>query len=198
MRLVVVVVMTWFVVGCTPVVDSVDTGESSDSGVNMATIISADTIEENINKGDLQKADDQYLDYRNSDESIPELTSVELTLAQAHFDKGEYLLAVFYAKRILRSSTDSEKSGDAAYIMVHSVYKRYEKNPSDEKLGDQFARMAESFRNNYYSNSHREDVDSLLESYKSKKNGRYEELAASYDRQGKPEAAEFYRSKIVD
>lgn len=197
MRWILISLVAIFLIGCSPTVDSMGHAEYSDNN-GMATIVSAESIHKNIVSGELSKADDEYLNYRSGDEEIEELGSVELELARAHFDKKEYLLAIFYVKRILRTSTDSKLSGDAAYIMVHSIYKKYEYAPSDEELGEKFEKMAESFRGNYYSNSHLSDVEALLESYRTIKNSRYEMLAISYDRQGKPEAAEFYRSKIVE
>lgn len=185
MRVLIGTVTVLIFTGCTPVPEGTHAESNS-------------TIDEMIASGNLERADDKYLAYREGNRSTQEIAHKELDLAKAHMEAGEYLLAQFYAKSILRSSSDLTLSSDAAYILVESTFERFRKTPSDENLGKKFEKIANSFLNNYGYGAHQGEVIELLDNYKSIRNQRFQELAMSYDRQGKPEAAEFYWSKISD
>jgi len=180
--------------GCTPAINNANLGEGEDH--NSSSTVTVQDVEDFANGGQLERADEEYLKLRDHDDDNAELSSLELELAQAHMDAGEYLLAIFYAKSVLRSGAGYDKSANAAYIIVESQFKKYEKNPSDESMGEKFVKIARSYQNNYYSSEHSSDIDFLLSEYQIIRDERYEKLAQSYENQGKPQAAEFYRAKI--
>jgi len=189
-----IAIVVFLMAGCTPSVNGVSMNENSESNGSSPTTIQS--VEELANSGELERADDEYLKLRNQDTQGEQMSGLELELARAHMEAEEYLLATFYAKNVLRGGAGYDQSADAAYIMVKSQFKRYEKNPSDESMGDKFVKIAKSYQNNYYSSEHSADVDYLLSEYQMIKDERYEKLAQSYENHGKPEAAEFYRNKI--
>ena len=189
-----IAIVVFLLMGCTPSVNGVGMDEGGDS--NNSLLPTIQSVEELANSGQLERADDEYLRLRNHDTQGEQMSTLELELARAHMEAGEYLLATFYAKNVLRGGAGYDQSANAAYIMVKSLFKRYEKNPSDESMGERFVKIAKSYQNNYYSSEHSADVDYLLSEYQMTRDERYERLAQSYENQGKPQAAEFYRNKI--
>ena len=148
-----------------------------------------------IGSGNLDKADEYYISLKSEHVHSPFVPTATLMLAQAHMHDEEYLLANFYLDEYLKRYAD-EKHYEyiefmklkAAFLGITDVYK-------DQKLILDTLAKAQTFRERYPGSRYLPLVNHLAIRLHMAQYLLNDNIAALYDRIGKPEAAKLYRAK---
>jgi outer membrane protein assembly factor BamD len=151
-----------------------------------------------ISNSNLDKADAYYVSLRSEHLHSPLMPTAIMMLAHAHMNEEEYLLANRYLdeynKRFgeenSREYTDFMKL-KAHFLGVKDVYK-------DQKLIMDSIATANRYLVRYPSSAYAPLVNTLLIRLHMSQYLLNENIAALYDRTGKPDAAEIYRDKNSD
>jgi outer membrane protein assembly factor BamD len=152
-------------------------------------------IGKSISRGNMDKADAYYISLKSEHMRSPLMVTAIMMLAHAHMNKEEYLLAGYYLdeynKRYgdewSREYTDFMKL-KASFLGVKDVYK-------DQKLIMDSIENANIYLMRYPGTSYAPLVKTLLTRLHMSQYLLNENIAALYDRTGKPEAAKIYREK---
>lgn len=152
-------------------------------------------IADSISHGNLDKADAYFISLKSEHIRSPYMPTSVMMLAHAHMNAEEYLLANYYLdeynKRFgeyqSREYTDFMKL-KASFMGVKDVYK-------DQKLIMDSINKAKVYINRYPGSSYTPLVNTMLIRLHMSQYLLNENIAALYDRTGKPDAAKIYREK---
>jgi len=155
-------------------------------------------IGNSISDGNMDKADAYYISLKSEHMRSPLMPTAIMMLAHAHMNKEEYLLANYYLdeynKRFgegeNREYTDFMKL-KASFLGVKDVYK-------DQKLIMDSIANANKYLVRYPGSAYAPLVNTILVRLHMSQYLLNENIAALYDRTGKPDAAEIYREKNSD
>ena len=152
-------------------------------------------VAQSIAKGQVDRADDYYVSLRSEHMRSPLLPEAMLMLAYAHMDKEEYLLANYYFDEYDKryaDGADREYMGfmklKSAFLGVKDVYK-------DQKLILDTIYNAQRYKEYFPTSEYLPLVDTMLVKLHMAQYLLNENIAALYDRTGKPKAAKIYREK---
>jgi len=151
-----------------------------------------------ISNSNMDKADAYYISLKSEHMRSPLMPTAIMMLAHAHMNKEEYLLANYYLdeynKRFgegeNREYTDFMKL-KAAFLGVKDVYK-------DQKLIMDSIANANRYLVRYPGSAYAPLVNTILIRLHMSQYLLNENIAALYERTGKPDAAEIYREKNSD
>ena len=152
-------------------------------------------IADSIAHGNLDKADSYFISLKSEHIRSPYMPTSIMMLAHAHMNAEEYLLANYYLdeynKRFgeyqSREYTDFMKL-KASFLGVKDVYK-------DQKLIMDSINKAKVYINRYPGSPYTPLVNTILIRLHMSQYLLNENIAALYDRTGKPDAAKIYRDK---
>ena len=155
-------------------------------------------IGKSISNGNMDKADAYYISLKSEHMRSPLMPTAIMMLAHAHMNKEEYLLANYYLdeynKRFGegddREYTDFMKL-KAAFLGIKDVYK-------DQKLIMDSIANANRYLVRYPGSAYAPLVNTILVRLHMSQYLLNENIAALYERTGKPDAAEIYREKNSD
>ncbi len=155
-------------------------------------------IGKSISDGNMDKADAYYISLKSEHMRSPLMPTAIMMLAHAHMNKEEYLLANYYLdeynKRFGegddREYTDFMKL-KAAFLGIKDVYK-------DQKLIMDSIANANRYLVRYPGSAYAPLVNTILIRLHMSQYLLNENIAALYERTGKPDAAEIYREKNSD
>ncbi len=155
-------------------------------------------IGKSISDGNMDKADAYYISLKSEHMRSPLMPTAIMMLAHAHMNKEEYLLANYYLdeynKRFGegddREYTDFMKL-KAAFLGIKDVYK-------DQKLIMDSIANANRYLVRYPGSAYAPLVNTILVRLHMSQYLLNENIAALYERTGKPDAAEIYREKNSD
>ncbi len=155
-------------------------------------------IGSSISKGNMDKADEFYISLKSEHMRSPLMPTAIMMLAHAHMNSEEYLLANYYLdeynKRYgeyrSREYTDFMKL-KASFLGVKNVYK-------DQQLVMSNIDNANKYLLRYPGSAYTPLVNTILIRLHMSQYLLNENIAALYDRTGKPEAAKIYRDKNKD
>ena len=155
-------------------------------------------IAQSIGSGSLDKADEFYISLKSEHMRSPLLPAAIMMLAQAHMQKEEYLLANYYWDEYNKRYADEEGREytefmklKASFLGVKDVYK-------DQKLIMDSINRAKIYLLRYPGSEYEPLVNALLVRLYMAQYLLNENIAALYDRTGKPKAAKIYRAKNKD
>jgi len=180
-------VLAFFIAGC---------GSKDEvSEFNKPALYWYKQIGKSISHGNMDKADAYYISLKSEHIRSPLMTTAIMMLAHAHMNKEEYLLANYYLdeynKRYgdewSREYTDFMKL-KASFLGVNDVYK-------DQKLIMDSIEDANVYLMRYPGSVYTPLVKTLLTRLHMSQYLLNENIAALYERTGKPEAAKIYREK---
>jgi len=148
-----------------------------------------------ISNGNMDKADEYYISLKSEHMRSPLMPTAIMMLAHAHMNDEKYLLANYYLdeynKRYgeygSREYTDFMKL-KASFLGVKDVYK-------DQKLIMDSISNANKYLLRYPGSSYAPLVNTILIRLHMSQYLLNENIAALYDRTGKPEGAKMYRDK---
>jgi len=152
-------------------------------------------IASSIKKGSLDKADTYYISLKSEHMRSPLMPTAVMMLAHAHMNEEEYLLANYYldeynkryGEESSREYTEFMKL-KASFLGVKDVYK-------DQKLIIDNIITAKTYLARYPGSSYAPLVNTMLIRLNMSQYLLNENIAALYDRTGKPDAAKIYREK---
>ena len=152
-------------------------------------------IAQSISKNNMDKADEYYISLKSEHMRSPLMPTAMSMLAHAHMNKEEYLLAGYYLdeynKRYgaeqTREYTDFLKL-EASFLGVTDVNK-------DQKLILDSIAASNTYLARYPGSSYTPLVNTILIRLHMSQYLLNENIAALYDRTGKPDAAKLYREK---
>ena len=155
-------------------------------------------IAQYVGRKNLDKADEYYISLKSEHMRSPLMPTAIMMLAHAHMDKEEYLLASYYfdefnrryADETTREYTEFMKL-KAAFLGIKDVYK-------DQKLIMDSIVNANTYLYRYPGSEYTPLVGTMLIRLHMAQYLLNENIAALYDRIGKPEAAKVYRAKNKD
>jgi len=152
-------------------------------------------IAESIGMGNMDKADEYYISLKSEHMRSPLMPTAIMMLAHAHMQEEEYLLANYYFDEYNKRYADDEGREytefmklKASFLGVKDVYK-------DQKLIMDSIKRAKIYLLRYPGSEYAPLVNSLLVRLHMSQYLLNENIAALYDRTGKPEAAKIYREK---
>ncbi len=152
-------------------------------------------IGSSISKGNMDKADEFYISLKSEHMRSPLMPTAIMMLAHGHMNSEEYLLANYYideynkryGEEVSREYSDFMKL-KASFLGVKDVYK-------DQKLIMDSADNAYKYILRYPGSVYTPLVNTLIIRLHMSQYLLNENIAALYDRTGKPEAAKIYRDK---
>ena len=155
-------------------------------------------IAASISDGNMDKADAYYISLKSEHMRSPLMPTAILMLAHAHMSKEEYLLANYYLDEYNKRFGDPKSREyidfmklKASFLGIKDVYK-------DQKLIMDSIRQARTYLMRYPGSEYTPLVNTILVRLLMSLYLLNENIAALYDRIGKPEAAKIYREKNSD
>ena len=150
-----------------------------------------------IRAGKLAQADEAYATWRAAHEDTPQVPRTIITLAKAHMEASEYLLTRFYLNEYRRDFPSGKERDRIEYLGVRTLFLQYRQSKDDRFIAP-FTAQGKAFKRMFPHSKYRTKVQSLIVKMRQLKNAHYRELAAYYEKKGKPKAAAFYRGKIQE
>ena len=152
-------------------------------------------IANSISHGNLDKADSYFISLKSEHIRSPFMPTAIMMLAHAHMNEEEYLLANYYLDEYNKrfGEHQSQEYTDfmklkASFLGVKDVYK-------DQKLIMDSISKAKIYINRYPGSDYAPLVNTMLIRLHMSLYLLNENIAALYDRTGKPDAAKIYRDK---
>ena len=188
--IVAMVSVVFLLVGCK---DSSDVAE-----FNKPALYWYKKIAQSVGRNSLDKADEYYISLKSEHMRSPLMPTAIMMLAYAHMNHEEYLLANYYfdeynrryANETTREYIEFMKL-KASFLGIKDVYK-------DQKLIMDSINRANTYVYRYPGSEYTPLVDTMLIRLHMAQYLLNENIAALYDRTGKPEAAKIYRAKNKD
>lgn len=154
-------------------------------------------IASSISRGSLDKADSYYISLKSEHMRSPLVPTAVMMLAHAHMNEEEYLLANYYLDEYNKrfGESDSREYTDfmklkASFLGVKDVYK-------DQKLIMDSIAACKTYVYRYPGSAYTPLVNTMLIRLHMSQYLLNENIAALYDRTGKPDAAKIYRDKNI-
>lgn len=154
-------------------------------------------IANSITRGNLDKADAFYISLKSEHMRSPLMPTAVMMLAHAHMNEEEYLLANYYLDEYNKrfGESDSREYTDfmklkASFLGVKDVYK-------DQKLVIDSINACKTYVYRYPGAAYAPLVNTMLIRLHMSQYLLNENIAALYDRTGKPDAAKIYRDKNI-
>lgn len=154
-------------------------------------------IANSITRGNLDKADAFYISLKSEHMRSPLMPTAVMMLAHAHMNEEEYLLANYYLDEYNKrfGESDSREYTDfmklkASFLGVKDVYK-------DQKLVIDSINACKTYVYRYPGSAYAPLVNTMLIRLHMSQYLLNENIAALYDRTGKPDAAKIYRDKNI-
>ena len=154
-------------------------------------------IASSITRGNLDKADAFYISLKSEHMRSPLMRTAVMMLAHAHMNEEEYLLANYYLDEYNKrfGGSDSREYTDfmklkASFLGVKDVYK-------DQKLIIDSTAACKTYVYRYPGSAYVPLVNTMLIRLHMSQYLLNENIAALYDRTGKPDAAKIYRDKNI-
>jgi len=152
-------------------------------------------IASSITNNNLDKADTYYISLKSEHAHSPLMPIAVMLLAQAHIDAEEYLLANYYLDEYNKRYGESGSREyidfmklKASFLAIKDVYK-------DQKLIMDSISEAQTYIDRYPGSEYAPLVNTMLVRLSMSQYLLNENIAALYERIGKPEAAKIYRAK---
>jgi len=154
-------------------------------------------IGKSISDNNMDKADAYYISLKSEHMRSPLMPTAIMMLAHAHMNDEKYLLANYYLDEYNKRYGESENREytdfmklKASFLGVKDVYK-------DQKLIMDSIAKAKTYIYRYPGSAYAPLVNTLLIRLHMSQYLLNENIAALYDRTGKPAAAKIYREKNV-
>ncbi len=149
-----------------------------------------------VSVGDLDKADDYFTSLQSEHFASPLLKEALLILAQAHMDEEEYLLAKYYLDEYIKRYGDPESIEFAKFMKIKASFLAFKNINRDQKLLQETIAQAQAYKKEYPNSEYIPMVDTILTKLYMAQYVLDEEIAALYERRGKPKAAKIYKERL--
>jgi len=155
-------------------------------------------IAEGISIGNLDKADEYYISLKSEHMRSPLMPTAILMLAHAHMHEEEYLLADYYFDEYNKRYADEEGREHTEFMKLKASFLGVKDVYKDQKLIMDSINRAKIYLLRYPGSEYEPLVNTLLVRLHMAQYLLNENIAALYDRTGKPKAAKIYRAKNKD
>jgi len=152
-------------------------------------------IAKSIANGNMDKADTFYISLKSEHMRSPQMPTAIMLLAHAHMNNEQYLLSNYYLDEYNKRYGENENREyiefmklKASFLGIKDVYK-------DQKLIMDSIAKANTFTYRYPGSMYTAMVNTILIRLHMSQYMLNENIAALYDRTGKPNAAKIYRAK---
>jgi outer membrane protein assembly factor BamD len=188
MKVVLLILGAWLFVGCAESSQSVEE-------FNKPALYWYKQIAKSIASGDMDKADAFYISLKSEHVRSPQMPTAIMLLAHAHMNDEKYLLANYYLDEYNKRYGEYEDREyiefmklKASFLGIKDVYK-------DQKLIMDSIEKSKIFTYRYPGSIYAPMVNTMLIRLHMGQYMLNENIAALYDRIGKPNAAKIYRDK---
>jgi len=182
------ILATLLFVGCASSTESVEE-------FNKPALYWYKQIAKSIANGNMDKADAFYISLKSEHMRSPQMPTAIMLLAHAHMNNEKYLLSNYYLDEYNKRYGESQNREyiefmklKASFLGIKDVYK-------DQKLIMDSIGKANTFTYRYPGSMYAPMVNTMLIRLHMSQYLLNENIAALYDRTGKPNAAEIYRDK---
>lgn len=152
-------------------------------------------IADSITSGNLDKADAYYISLKSEHMRSPLMPTALMMLAHAHMNQEEYLLANYYLDEYNKRYGEHESQEYTDFMKLQSSFLGIKDVYKDQKLIMDSIATAKTYINRYPGSAYAPLVNTMLIRLHMSQYLLNENIAALYDRTGKPDAAKIYRDK---
>jgi outer membrane protein assembly factor BamD len=149
-----------------------------------------------IRSGELDKADDAYASLSSEHVASPLLESALMTLATAHNDNEEYMMARFYIDTYIKRYAKSTNIEYLKFLKLKSNYQALKKAKRDQKLILDTITGAKEYLKKFPDSSYNPLVNTMLTKLYLADLTLNRDIAALYKKTGKKKAAKIYEDKV--
>jgi len=152
-------------------------------------------IATSISNENMDKADAFYISLKSEHMRSPLMKTAIMMLAHAHIKHEEYLLANYYLDEYNKRYGQSENRDYIEFMKIKASFLGVSDAYKDQKLILDSIKQAQTFNYRYPGSVYAPMVNTMLIKLHMSQYLLNENIAALYDRTGKPEAAKIYRAK---
>jgi len=154
-------------------------------------------VGKSISQDDLDRADAYYISFKSEHIRSPLMPTAIMMLVHAHMNNEEYLLANYYLDEYNKRYGKSQNRSYTNFLKIKASFLGIKDVYKDQKLIMDTISKAKAYIYNYPESKYVSLVNTLLTRLYMSQYLLNENIAALYDRTGKPKAAKIYRSKNV-
>lgn len=152
-------------------------------------------IAESISKNNMDKADEYYISLKSEHMRSPLMPTAMMLLAHAHMNKEEYLLANYYLDEYNKRYGEEKTREYTDFMKLKASFMGVQDVNKDQKLIIDSINQCKTYLMRYPGSDYAPLVNTILIRLHMSQYLLNENIAALYDRTGKPEAAKIYRAK---
>ncbi len=152
-------------------------------------------IAQSISKNNMDKADEYYISLKSEHMRSPLMPTAMSMLAHAHMNKEEYLLANYYLDEYNKRYGAEQTREYIDFLRLEASFLGIKDVNKDQKLILDSISQANVYLARYPGSSYTPLVNTILIRLHMSQYLLNENIAALYDRTGKPDAAKIYRKK---
>jgi outer membrane protein assembly factor BamD len=149
-----------------------------------------------IRSGELDKADDAYTSLSSEHVASPLLESALMTLAHAHSDNEEHILAQFYIDTYIKRYAKSSNIEYLKFLKLKSNFQALKKAKRDQKLILDTITGANNYIQQFPTSSYNPLVNTMLTKLYLAELSLNRDIAKLYKKTGKKAAAKIYEQKV--
>ncbi len=179
-----------FFIGCA------DKVKTENENFNQPAAFWYEKIIKYIRSGQLDKADDAYTSLSSEHVASPLLESALMTLARAHSDEDEHIMARFYIDTYIKRYAKSTNIEYLKFLGLKSNFSALKKAKRDQKLILDTIIGANNYLEKFPTSSYNPLVHTMLTKLYLAELALNRDIAALYKKTGKKKAANIYEDKI--
>ena len=152
-------------------------------------------IAKSISKNDMDKADEFYISLKSEHMRSPLMPTAMMLLAHAHMNKEEYLLSNYYLDEYNKRYGEEKTREYTDFMKLKASFLGVQDVNKDQKLIIDSINHSKTYLMRYPGSTYAPLVNTILIRLHMSQYLLNENIAALYDRTGKPDAAKIYRKK---
>ena len=152
-------------------------------------------IGESISSGNMDKADAFYISLKSEHMRSPLMPTAIMMLAHAHMNNEKYLLSNYYLDEYNKRYGQSDNREYIEFMKLKASFLGIKEVYKDQKLIMDSINKAKTYVYRYPGSAYAPMVNTILIRLHMSQYLLNENIAALYDRTGKPNAAKIYREK---
>ena len=152
-------------------------------------------IAQSISKNNMDKADEYYISLKSEHMRSPLMPTAMMLLAHAHMNAEEYLLANYYLDEYNKRYGEEKTREYTDFMKLKASFLGVQDVNKDQKLIIDSINQSKIYLMRHPGSAYNPLVNTILIRLHMSQYLLNENIAALYDRTGKPEAAKIYREK---
>jgi outer membrane protein assembly factor BamD len=180
-----------FTTGCA------DKTQKADKSFNKPAAHWYKQLIKHIRSGELDKADDAYTSLSSEHVASPLLEPALMTLARAHSNNDEHIMARFYIDTYIKRYAKSTNIEYLKFLKLKSNFEALKKAKRDQKLILDTIAGANEYLKKFPNSSYNPLVHTMLTKLYLAELTLNRDIAALYKKTGKKKAAKIYEDKVA-